>query len=118
MAKEDAQTTTFAARQVERTFRFDGSVPRNGAPSVAIYREKFWQTEAGEIIGTPIVSSYHVDWSAIQDKAWVLSDGETVTAQQIFEALALAFDELAVPPAPVEEPLPEQPEEPADGQTD
>jgi len=118
MAIEDVDVTTLVARKVERTFRFDGYVPREASPYVDIYRERYWRLEDGSPVGVPVVTVTRKAWPDIADKSWTLTDGSVVTAAQVFEALAMAFDELSIPPPPTEDSLPEQPEEPTDGQTD
>ena len=95
-------------KQIERTFRFDGYVRFNEAPFIDIYREKFWVDEKDASFGPSEVAVKRVSWEEIKDKKWTLKDGTTIGASQIYEALALAFDEATEKkPDPVVEPLPD-----------
>lgn len=79
-----------------RTFRFDGYVPRDGTPYIVVYRETIHTDEQGDTIGLPVMTSYALNWDDIAGKSWTTAEGKTIKASDIYEVLALVFDEHAV----------------------
>lgn len=83
-----------SVKKITRTFQFRGIVPRGQAPGVEIGRETLLVSSTGELLAPPQVRHVSREWSQIKSKSWTLKSGAVITAEEIFEALSLAFDEL------------------------
>ncbi len=94
MAIEDAERTLIV-RQIERTCRFDGYTPKGAQPFVVLHREVLTMGQDGELIGSPVIRSKQVPWSFFTGKVWNTRAQGQVSAEAIFEALSMAFDEAS-----------------------
>ncbi|RTL64650.1 MAG: hypothetical protein EKK41_21190 [Hyphomicrobiales bacterium] len=86
---------TIPAQRVERTqratFKFD-----DGRPALEIVWETAWIDPNGLALGQPSFEIKHRSAADFEGRTWTLSDGNSLTADQLLEAVMVACNDLAL----------------------